>query len=49
MKKKNRLSLLLCLPKALTIESGLVGGPGGIPAHVLLQVGAGDLVWCNLS
>ena len=38
-----------CLPKALTVKPGLVGSPGRIPAHVLLHVGAGDLVWCNLS
>lgn len=49
MEKKNHLSHPPCLPKALTVEPGLVGSPRGIPAHVLLQVGAGNLVWCNLS
>lgn len=31
-------------PEALAIEAGLVGRPGGIPARVLLRVGAAYLV-----
>lgn len=31
-------------PKALAIEAGLVGCPGGVPACVLLRVGAAYLV-----
>lgn len=34
-------------PKALAIEAGLVGCPGGVPACVLLRVGAADLVRAN--
>lgn len=32
-------------PEALAIEAGLVGCPGGVPARVLLRVGAADLIW----
>lgn len=31
-------------PEALAIEAGLVGRPGGVPARVLLRVGAAYLV-----
>lgn len=47
--EKNCLNHQPCLPKALTVEPGLVGSPRGIPADILLRVGAGDLVWCDLS
>lgn len=35
----------LSSPEALAVEAGLVGCPGGVPARVLLRVGAADLVW----
>lgn len=34
-------------PKALVVESGIAGEPGGEPASVLVLVGAADLVWSD--
>lgn len=31
-------------PKALVVEASLVGDPGGVPAGVLVLIGAADLV-----
>lgn len=36
-------------PKALIVEASLVGDPGGVPAGVLVLIGAADLVWGHRS
>lgn len=33
-----------CTPKALIVKASLVGDPGGVPASVLVLIGAADLV-----
>lgn len=35
------------VPEALVVEAGLVGHPGGVPAGVLVLIGAADLVRCH--
>lgn len=37
------------VPKALVVEAGLLGHPGGIPAAILVLIRAADLVWCHRS